>query len=181
VLRPTFPIETERLLLRPFTADDLDWLEALHSDPAVFRYLPFGAQPRGKLAEKPARIALEREGDALNLAAVLRATGERVGDVSLFWRSEEHRQGEVGYILDPAQQGRGYATEAARALLALGFDGLGLHRITGRIDARNTGSARVLERVGMRREGQLVENERIRGEWTDEVIYAMLDREWAAG
>jgi RimJ/RimL family protein N-acetyltransferase len=63
-------------------------------------------------------------------------------------------------------------------MLALGFEGLGLHRIAGRLDGRNVASARVLERLGMRREAHLVENERVKGEWTDEVVYALLAREW---
>jgi RimJ/RimL family protein N-acetyltransferase len=117
----------------------------------------------------------------LNLAAVLRDTGELVGDMTLFLRSVQYRQGEVGYILHPAHGGRGYATEATRALLWLGFEELGLHRICGRLDARNAASARVLERVGMRREAHLVENEFVKGEWTDEFVYALLDREWRAG
>ena len=98
----------------------------------------------------------------------------------LFWRSQEHKQGEVGYVFNPAYHGRGLATEAVGALLRLGFEGLGLHRITGQLDARNTASARVLERAGLRREAHLVENEFVKGEWTDELIYAILRSEWAA-
>jgi RimJ/RimL family protein N-acetyltransferase len=123
---------------------------------------------------------LAEEGDGLNLAGVTADGGALVADMSLMWRSDEHRMGEVGYILHPAFTGRGYATEAARALLRLGFEEFGLHRIIGRIDARNTASARVLERLGMRREAHLVENEWLKGEWTDEVVYAMLEREWEA-
>ena len=95
-------------------------------------------------------------------------------------RSKEHEQGEVGYVFDTAYHGRGYATEAVGALLRLGFEGLGLHRIAGHLDARNTASARVLERAGLRREAHLVENEFVKGEWTDELIYGILRREWAA-
>ncbi len=126
------------------------------------------------------QTALGQESDRLNLAAVLAATGELVGDVSLIWRSSEHRQGEVGYIVDPAHGGNGYATEASRTLLRLGFEELALHRIVGRLDARNAPSARVLERLGMRREAHLLENEFVKGEWTDEVVYAMLEHEWRA-
>lgn len=63
-------------------------------------------------------------------------------------------------------------------MLRLGFDGLNLHRITGRLDARNTASARVLEKLGMRREAHLIDNEHVKGEWASELIYAMLAREW---
>jgi RimJ/RimL family protein N-acetyltransferase len=184
VLRPTYPIATERLLLRPFEPGDLDALLAIHGDPQVTRYLYWETRGRDELrdvlAEKLGRTALADEGDGLNLAAVLKRTGELVGDVVLFWRSREHRQGEVGYMLAPAHGGRGYATEAARELLRLGFEELGLHRITGRLDARNEPSVRVLERLGMRREAHLVENERVKGEWTSELVYALLEREWRA-
>ena len=145
----------------------------------MIRYVPWEPRTREQLVPKLRRTALEREGDSINIAAVAAATGELVGDLSLFWTSEEHRQGEVGYLLDPAQQGRGYATEAAGALLAVGFDAAGFHRVAARLDARNTASARVCERLGMRREAHLVQNERIKGEWTDEVVYAMLASEWA--
>ena len=65
-------------------------------------------------------------------------------------------------------------------MLRLGFDDFGLHRVIGRIDARNTASARVLERLGMRREAHFLQNEMIKGEWTDEVVFAMLEHEWRA-
>ena len=65
-------------------------------------------------------------------------------------------------------------------MLRIGFEELGLHRIAGRLDARNEASARVLERLGMRREAHLVENEFVKGEWTDELVYAMLEQEWRA-
>jgi RimJ/RimL family protein N-acetyltransferase len=184
MLSPDYPIATARLLLRPFAPGDLDALTAIHGDPDVVRYLYFDVRDRealrGVLEEKAGRTKLEREGEALNLAAVVAESGELAGDMSLFWRSEEHRMGEIGYIFHPAFGGRGYATEASRALLRIGFEELGLHRIVGRLDGRNTASARVLERLGMRREAHLVENEIVKGTWTDELIYAMLDREWAA-
>ena len=90
------------------------------------------------------------------------------------------QRGEIGYILNPAYQGQGLATEVAGTLLRLGFEGLGLHRIVARCDARNVASARVMERVGMRREAHLVHNEFLKGEWTDELIYAILREEWQA-
>jgi RimJ/RimL family protein N-acetyltransferase len=65
-------------------------------------------------------------------------------------------------------------------MLHLGFVDLGLHRILGRLDARNAASANVLERLGMRREAHILENEFVKGEWTDELLYAMLAREWIA-
>lgn len=184
MLSPELPIKTERLLLRLYAEDDLDDLFDIQSRPDVTRYLYWGprdrTQSRGSLAEKIAASGLGREGDNLTLAVELPEAGKVIGDVQLFWTSEKHRQGEIGYIFHPDHGGHGYATEAAEVILRLGFEGLGLHRVVGRLDGRNTASARVLERLGMRREAHLVQNEMVKGEWTDEVVYAMLEDEWRA-
>jgi RimJ/RimL family protein N-acetyltransferase len=178
--KPDYPLKTARLTLRPFVMGDLDALHDIQSRPEVTRYLLYDARDRGQvrkvLEERIQADFVAR--DALNLAVVLPETGALIGDVVLFLRSREHRQGEIGYVFHPDYGGRGYATEATRALLGLGFEHHGLHRIVGRLDARNTASARLLERLGMRREAHLVQNEFIKGEWTDELVYAMLEDEW---
>jgi RimJ/RimL family protein N-acetyltransferase len=179
---PDFPLRTARLTLRPYVSGDLDALYDIQSRPEVTRYLMYGTRDRDQVREiLQARIRADGpERDAVDLAVVLPDSGTLIGDVVLFLRNPEHRQGEIGYVFHPDYGGRGYATEAARVLLGLGFGDYGLHRIIGRIDARNTASARVLERLGMRREAHFVENEIVKGEWTDEVVYAMLEDEWRA-
>ena len=182
--QPEYPIRTERLLLRPYAHGDADALYAYQRLPEIHRYLYTEPRTRGDVdalvAERAGSAALTEVGQAITLVAGLAQTGELVGDCVLFCRSQEHNQGEVGYVLNPAYHGRGLATEAVGALLRLGFEGLGLHRIAGHLDARNTASARVLERAGLRREAHLVENEFVKGEWTDELIYAILRSEWEA-
>jgi RimJ/RimL family protein N-acetyltransferase len=188
VLQPRYRITTDRLVLRPFTEADHDAVHAYESRPDVARYLYW--QPRDRdtsrtfLDKKITRTALHDEGDALDLAITLRHDdphkGHVIGSVLLIWTSKEHRQGEIGYILHPDHHGHGYAAEAARVMLHLGFHDLGLHRITGRLDARNTASARVLEKLHMRHEATLIENEFVKGEWASEAVYAILDSEWAA-
>jgi RimJ/RimL family protein N-acetyltransferase len=184
VLKPTFPLETDRLILRPVHIDDHDDLLAYYSRPDVCRYLydePYtAANFADALQRKASRTAIGHEGEGLSLGVVPRDIGRVVGDVSLLWTSKIHRQGEIGFVLNPDFQGRGYAREASQLLLRLGFDELGLHRIVGRLDARNTASARVLQHLGMRQEAHLVENEWVKGEWTDEIVYALLDRDWRA-
>jgi len=83
-------------------------------------------------------------------------------------------------MFHPDQQGRGYAAEAGRAVLELGFETFGLHRVYGSCDARNAASARLMERLGMRLEGTLRETEYVKGAWCDELIYAILADEWRA-
>ena len=172
----SFPLRTERLELRPFVDDDLDALLAMQSDEAVTRYLNWGPQSRRQVKELLERIKLM----TVRLAVVLPDSGAVVGDVSLWRTSGEHAQGEIGFVVHPDHQRRGYATEACGALLRLGFEQLGLHRIVGRADARNVASIGVMERIGMRREAHHRENEWIKGEWTDEVICAALAHEWLA-
>lgn len=178
--RSDFPLTTARLTLRPYASDDFDALYDIQSRPEVTRYLMYDTRDRDQVREilEQRMRADGRERDAVDLAVVLTDSGTLIGDVALFLRNPEHRQGEVGYVFHPDYGGRGYATEAARVLLRLGFEDHGLHRIIGRLDARNKGSARVLERLGMRREAHFVENEIVKGEWTDELVYAMLEDEW---
>jgi RimJ/RimL family protein N-acetyltransferase len=184
---PSFPVPTERLLLRPLQPADVDDVHAYQSLDEVVRYLPYAARTREQVLERLGpphiRTTLEDENQALLIAVERQADGRVIGDVMLRWASRRHRSGEIGYVFHPSVAGRGYATEAARALLGMGFDGLGLHRIIGRLDARNHASAAVLRRLGMRQEAHLIENEWSDdggGEWTDELDWAVLAAEWRA-
>jgi RimJ/RimL family protein N-acetyltransferase len=183
-LRPRYPVRTDRLLLRPLTAHDADALLAYRSRPDVCRYVPFEPMTREiineRIATQWARTELTDEGQALTLGVAVAATGELVGDVVLFWHSRLHAAGELGYVLNPDFGGRGFATEAANAILRLGFEGLGLHRIVARVDERNESSARLARRLGLREEARLVQNEFFKGEWSNELDFAMLADEWSA-
>nr|MDT0660513.1 GNAT family protein [Micromonospora sp. DSM 115978] len=183
-LRPHYPVRTARLSLRPLTTGDVDALLAYRSRPEVCRYVPFEPMTeqlvRDRLSTIWANTDLTDEGQALTLGVTLTRSGRLIGDVVLFWHSRTHGGGEIGYVLDPDVQGHGYATEAARALLGLGFDELGLHRIVARVDERNTASAQVARRLGMRQEARLVRNEFFKGGWSTELDFAMLAEEWPA-
>jgi RimJ/RimL family protein N-acetyltransferase len=133
---------------------------------------------RQTIADRMSLTSISEPGDRLDLAVVLASTGKLIGDCLLILRSVDHGQGEIGYTLHPDHQGHGYATEASREMLRLAFNELGLHRVVGRLEPRNVPSGRVLERLGMRREAHLVENEWVKGEWQSEYVYALLDREW---
>ncbi len=179
------PIRTERLVLRPWRPRDeadRNLYRRLMADPGVVRYHytdvldATGSDER--LAQRDAVI--DGPGGWMNLAVETADTGVTVGEVGLAWMGDDHRQAEIGYTLAPEHHGRGYATEAATAMVDLAFSVLGAHRVTGRLDARNTASARVLQRLGMRHEALLVQNEWVKGEWTDEAVYAVLADEWAA-
>jgi RimJ/RimL family protein N-acetyltransferase len=178
-MSPEWPLETERLMLRPYEEGDFDALHSIYSQPEVARWLYYEAatpdDTRKRLARKIAGRELTEE-TGLSAAAELR-DGTYVGDVVLFYGSVEHRSVELGFSVDPRHQGNGYAAEAARALVGWAFLA-GFHRVYGRLEPRNVASARVLEKLGMRHEALFVENEWIKGEWQSESVYAILEREW---
>jgi RimJ/RimL family protein N-acetyltransferase len=175
-------IETDRLRLRRVRPDDAAAFLAWRSQPEVMRYLymppwtPETAQTR--LADW-ASGSFREPGDVLMLA--VEADDVVVGEC-LLKRATGQGQVEIGYAYHPSVAGRGYATEAGRALLGLAFERFGFHRAFARIDAENVASERVVQRLGMRLEARLVEND-VRpadGVWGTEVVYAMLASEWAA-
>ena len=184
MLAPTYPLRTQRLDLRPYEETDLPVVRAMFTDPGVMRWLypePLTEEELPeRLAQKIARRDFMAEADGINLLGVRRDTGEPVVDLALQWVSDIHRSGEVGYIVVPGHEGNGYATEGTQEMLRLGFVDAGFHRIVGRLEARNAASAAVLERLGMRREATLVENEWVKGEWQSETVYALLEAEWSA-
>ena len=135
-------------------------------------------QAASMLERRITQTKVEKEGDGFGFALEERATGRFVGEVVLRWISEESRQGEIGWSLQPDAQGKGFATEAARELLRLGFEEMGLHRIFAECDPRNDGSIRVMERLGMRREADLVDAMWVKGEWVVSTIHGILEDEW---
>jgi RimJ/RimL family protein N-acetyltransferase len=111
------------------------------------------------------------------LAIVLRAESRLIGNCGVRKKGPDAFEADMGYEIAPPYWGRGYATEAARAILAFGFDELKLHRISATCLADNLASARLLEKIGMRLEGRLRENERFKGRWWDTLLYAILEHE----
>jgi RimJ/RimL family protein N-acetyltransferase len=168
--------------LRRPTLDDLDDLALIFEREDVCRYLYWEPRDRDEtLAVLNTRVkrteALEHD-NLINVVIERRDESGVIGDFMLRWKEDEHHQGEVGGSLHPDFHGRGYAVEIYEALLALAFDVYQLHRVVGRCDGRNTASKRSLEKSGFHQEAHLVENEFVKGEWTDEVIMAIRRSEW---
>ena len=177
------PLRGERITLDLLRDDDLDALHAMQSDPEVCRYLLYEPRSREKVTE-----VLARDAAATRLAgkddyiqpAIRDEHGAFVGTMYLTLASVDDRTAEIGWILAPHAQGKGYATEAARLLLELSFGELGMHRVFAELDPRNAASVAICTRLGMRHEGHFVEHMWLKGEWTDTGHYAILEREWAA-
>ncbi|MFI0809491.1 GNAT family N-acetyltransferase [Streptomyces echinatus] len=176
-------IATERLVLRLFAPGDLDDRYAYQSLPEVARFLYRPPLTREGCAESIAAraggTAWQADDDVLLLAVCRADEPGVIGEVVLTLTNARARQAEIGWVFDPRHAGQGYATEAARALASLAFGQLGVHRVFARLDALNTGSARVCERLGMRREALLIDNDLDGDRWGTECVYAILAREWS--
>lgn len=176
------PIRTERLVLRPLEASDARAVHAWMGDPDVARYQLYEPRTLDVVEEKVAEYAqarrLAEKGDYIQPAIVV--DGEVVGAMYLTIASIDDATAEIGWALRADRQGRGYATEAATAMLDLAFDTLAMHRVVAELDPRNAASVSLCERLGMRHEAHFVENLWFKGEWADTGVYAILDREWSA-
>jgi [ribosomal protein S5]-alanine N-acetyltransferase len=182
-MSPGVALPTVRLTLRDLRDSDFERVHAYATDLEVVRYLDWGPNSaedtRSFLAlARDAREASPRT--AYHLSIAVRTDDRVIGGCRIEIRDAASSGADLGYVLDRAHWGHGYATEAGRALLAFGFERLGLHRIWARCDIRNTASARVLEKVGMRPEGLLRHDVRRKGEWRDSFLYAILEPDWRA-
>ncbi len=175
------PVVTPRLIIRRMAeADLLDFL-AYQTHPDVWRYMPTGPLTKERAMRflaKQAKVEIGDDGGYIVFAIHHISDARMIGEVSINLLPMAQSKGEIGWSLHPSYQGRGYATEAAQVLLTYGFKDRKLHRITSICDTRNTSSFRLMERLGMRREGHLLQSQLLRGAWQDEYIYALLLDEW---
>ncbi|MCZ7554207.1 MAG: GNAT family N-acetyltransferase [Anaerolineales bacterium] len=176
------PIYTERLTIRPLLIDDLDQVLTITGQPETYTYIP--EEPMG---EMEARTMIERGQNIPNvndlppdIAVTLTETKELVGLLSFNTVSNRFRAMEIGWMFHTAHRGKGYASEAARALMNCGFSTLGIHRIIAICDPRNIPSFRIMEKLGMRLEAEFVDSVILSdGEWHNEYFYAITEKEWA--
>lgn len=176
-------IVTARLILREFVAEDWTAVFAYQSKPLYLRYYPWVERTAVDvqnfvqmfLAQQQAQPRLK-----FQLAVTLKATGHLIGNCGI--RLPEHGalNADIGYELDPAHWGHGYATEAAKAIIDFGFTGLHVHRIWASTLAVNDGSVRVLTKLGMRQEGHLRENDFFKEQYWDTLLFGILAAEWPA-
>lgn len=176
-----YPRSTERLVLRPLRTDDIDVILAYRNDPVVAEYQDWDLPVTRERVERhveaqsnwidivpgePRQIGIERE-------------GELIGD--LYVDLDEHGGvAEIGFTLRADHQGKGYAFEAASAVVSDLVERLGCHRIYGQLSPKNVRSARLLEKLGMHVESLAPRSYWCRGAWDDNLVYAMSDADWRA-
>jgi len=178
---PAPVLVTTRTRIRPLVASDREEHFALFRDPETVRYLYDEPLTEDRIDEHLARrirTTLPGEGEWISCAVEGRNDGKYLGEVAFTLVSATHGYVEVGYVFTQHGRGHGLATEAAGAIVDFAFARYDAHRVGARLDARNDRSARVLERLGFRREAHFRENEFVKGEWCDELAYAVLATEW---
>ncbi len=174
-------METKRLVLDPLRAEDAGILFAYRSDPDVARYQ--GWQPATEaeaaafIAEQTARVFGVPD-SWCQLAIRSKASGELIGDFGVHFPPTIDDPIEFGLSLSPTAQGQGFAHEVMAAGIDLAFRDWGYRRLVGSVDPRNTASVALCRALGMREEAHHVESYRFRGEWVDDMIFALLAREW---
>lgn len=174
---------TSRLHLREFVEDDWRAVMAYQSDPRYLRYYEWESRDEQEVKEFMQMFfdqQIQNPRIKFQLAVTLRETGELIGNRGIRKKSPESPEGDIGYEFSPEHWGQGYATETAREIVRFGFETLKLHRIWSWCVADNVGSWRVMEKVGMHREGHLRENEFYKDRWWDTFMYAILENEWRA-
>ena len=179
----TLYLETERLTLRSFQDGDTQAFAAYRSDPDVARYqdwdVPYSIEEATKFVEAmKAANPPGTPGEWYQIAIEHKEQGNLIGDCVFHVLAEDARQAKIGFTLSSNHQGQGYATEAVTSLLDYLFGELQLHRVHAICDVENLASSKLLERLGMRREGHFVENIWFKGKWGSEYLYALLRDEW---
>lgn len=173
---PYLPRRTPRLLLRLHRGSDAAALHRFRSRPEVARFLleePWDQEEAARQIRDRLRSTGLESGTG-RLAVAIEHEGRLIGEVTVWMTDAAHRVAEIGWVLDPELGGRGLAAEAVQAVLELAFEEYHLHRVTAQMDARNLASARLAERVGMRREGHLRQDWWSKGERTDTLVHGML-------
>src|SRR5512134_776408 len=174
-------LETERLILRDFVKEDWQAVAAYNADPLYLRYNDATHATPERVQEFISWFLDQQVQEPrikFHMAVILKSSNELIGNCNVRMDEVKAVEADIGYELDPKYWNHGYATEATHAIVDFGFSRLGVHRIWAECVADNIGSAHVLEKLGMKLEGRLRENEYYKGRWWDTLIYAILANEW---
>jgi RimJ/RimL family protein N-acetyltransferase len=177
------PRHTPRLVLRRFAPEDAAAFRAYRSDPAVARYQGWDSCSEEEAIEFVRRQSVQPvgiPGEWLQIAIALKATNELIGDCALKVHAHDPQQATLGGTFARSHQRRGYVPEAFTCLLDMVFLKMNLHRVIADTDVENTAAWKLMERLGLRREGHLHQSLWFKGRWADEYLYAILREEWLA-
>jgi RimJ/RimL family protein N-acetyltransferase len=178
-----YTIETERLILRKFKESDVDNFFNYRTNPQVVLYQSEGwvnykYEQAVEFVKKQMNSEPGIRDTWFQIAVELKDTGIIIGDLAIHTLAEDINQVEIGFSLNPIYQNKGFGIEAVKCLLGYIFNVLNMHRVIAITDVRNKPSIKLLEKVGMRKEGHFIKNIWYKGEYTDEYLFALLNEEW---
>ena len=176
----SFPLETERLVLRRLENEDLQDIFAILSDPDIFQYEPDAALDEEgcqQWLERARRIKSTDVQGGVMLGITRRSDNKLIGLFSFWYAQSDRQQGAFKIQIHRDSQRKGFGTEALTAMLEFCFKNIGLHRMMATCDTRNEASVGLLKKVGMRREAECLQDRFINGEWSDSFWFAMLEEE----
>jgi RimJ/RimL family protein N-acetyltransferase len=174
-------LKSERIFLRPLVIKDAHEIFSYRSDPEIYKYQSWQPQTVGDVEEFiKTRIVNEPDlPDTWFQLAICKINPEEfIGDCGMHFLKNDPVQVEIGITLKQKHQGFGYATETLNLIFKYVFGDLKKHRIIASVDPDNKASIRLLERMKMRKEAHFIESIRIGDRWCDDVVYAILSREW---
>ncbi|MDP3468836.1 MAG: GNAT family N-acetyltransferase [Daejeonella sp.] len=174
--------KTERLYIRPVSISDKESIFAYRSDPETYKYLSLIPKTVDEVEDfiKKSSSLLNVPGSWFQFVIIEQLHNKVIGDIGIHFldTSPENKQVEIGYTLDRNYRGKGYATEALTVVVNYLITGLNKHRITASIDPTNKSSIQLIERLGFRKEAHFIESLYFHGMWVDDLIYAILAKEW---
>ncbi|MBK7093964.1 MAG: GNAT family N-acetyltransferase [Saprospiraceae bacterium] len=176
-----FPLITERLLIRPVEMTDADALFKYRSDRKSNKYqgwIPETLQDAKDFINTAISNKIDIPDTWFQLVIIIRSGSIMIGDIGIHFLNSDNCQVEIGYTLDKNYQHKGYATEGLNVIIDFLFNILNKHRITASIDPRNKSSISLVKRMGFRKEAHFRESSLIRNEWTDDLVYAILKKDW---
>ncbi|MGE0076453.1 MAG: GNAT family N-acetyltransferase [Bacteroidales bacterium] len=174
-------LETERLIIRPITLDDKLEIFKYRSDTVTNKYQGWIPKTVDDVEDFIGAVAkqINEPNTWFQLVIIEKESKGVVGDLGIHFFDTENKQVELGFTLSKQYQNKGYATEAVARVVSYVFNDLGKHRVIASIDPNNTSSIRLVERVGFRKEAHFVESLWINGKWADDLVYALIEKNWA--
>ncbi len=173
-------LETQRLILRPIAPEDKNEVFQYRRDPVANQYQDWIPNTVEEVAAFIAKVSKEIKvpGTWFQFVIIEKETQQIIGDIGIHFIDKELKQSEIGCTLNKDFQNRGFAGEAIRKVIDYLFRELKQHRIIASIDPNNNSSIKLLESIGFRKEAHFVESLWIHGKWVDDLIYAMIEKDW---
>lgn len=174
-------IETKKIILRELEETDIQKVHEYASDPDVSKYVPWGPNTLKQTQEFVKMcIDYQNQKDRIDfeLAVLEKKDGKLIGVCGLHISDIGNREGWIGYCINKLYWGKGYGTDIAKTVLDIGFNQFKLHRIYATCHPSNFGSKKILQKIGMQKEGHLRKHLRFKGGWRDSLLYAILEDDY---